>query len=729
MQLLAMHVQAQEVELELEKLFGKAAHLCQSESRNLAYVSEQHKQVPGAIRKLQETLSQTAGVADELSNRVRKLDSVCGRVSEALKIVDDMLDLRECSDHVMKAIQAKDYEQATKYVARFRASQNALPPGTDDTSVRVLQEAEKELGTALRKQFEDAMAANDSENVSRFAKLFHPLGLADYGVRKYVQFIRQSLADTCAQQFRLLGPSFVKRPDAEPNPYAECLLSVFTGIADICGKHQQEVEQEFGLENFIVVLRGLLEESDTQGLRVIEKFFEDHKKVFDQNGPLDTNVVGAVLAEAALLTRHTHMFDVYVRNIATEVVSLITDKTDFLKNLPAGYNETDGLAELTGLTRRIQELMFKHVLRVEQNFLEQSVKRALTENDSLDADDPDIQTTTLVDEALYVLLECVHRAVDSGDINFVCTVVNFVNQAIEGEMKDALDMNLKESKRLYGAWVSHFSNLAPPAKGEHPLASLFVDQEGRQRPNLTASHSWPHALNNLQQCIEYIDTLKGKSEEAFEEGFPGETYKDQRAKFQSCIAELDSTKADFEKLHNEACKQGLQMLKVHLSKSIEPIDALNYQISEAQYSDYQVNDPFAKGFITQASIIHQHLKSVLNSASCDDIMAHMAEQTCRRIENTALKKRFSLFGALQFDTDVRALCSFFTNVSEQALRHKFARLLEMSTLLNLENATELRELDSEMKTWRITPEEMRKLLGSRVDFGATEMELDLLLPH
>jgi hypothetical protein len=673
------------------------------------------------------TLQQTSGVADELSNRVRKLDSVCVRVSEALKIVDDMLDLRECSDHVMKAIQSKDYEQAAKYVARFRASQDALPAGTDDTSVRVLKEAEQQLSAAVRKQFEAAMAANDNENVSRFAKLFHPLGLAGEGVQKYVQFIRQSLAESCAAQFRFLAPSFGKRADAEPNPYAEALLSVFTSIADIVGKHQQEVEQEFGPVNFIVVLRGLLEESDTQGLRVIEKFFADHAKVFDQDGPYDTNVVGSVLAESALLTRHTHMFDVYIRSIAADVVALITDKSDFLKQLPAGHNENDGLTELTKLTRRIQELMFANVLKVEQHFLLQSITKACAENDSLDPD-PEIYTTTLVDEAFYVLLECVNRAVDSGDINFVCAIINFVNQAIEGDIKVALDNNLKESKRLYGAWVSHFTNLAAPPKGESPLASLFVDQEGKPRINMTAANSWPHSLNNLQQCIEYMDTLKAKSEEAFEEGFPGEAFKDRRVKFQHTITTMDSTKQDLEKLHTEGCKHGLQMFKVHLSKTIEPIDALNYQINESQYADYQVNDPFVKGFISQANIIHQHLKSVLNTTSCEDIMQHMADQTCRRIENTALKKKFSLFGALQFDTDVRGLCSFFTGVSEQALRHKFSRLLEMSTLLNLENATELREMYSEMRTWRLTAEEIRKLLGSRVDFDATEAELDLLLP-
>lgn len=108
-----------------------------------------------------ETLDQTAGVADELSGRVRRLDTVCGRVGEALKLVDDMLELRECSDHVMKAIATEDFERAARYVARFRSSQDALPPGTDDASVRVLCEAEQKLGVAVRERFEAAIVAKD----------------------------------------------------------------------------------------------------------------------------------------------------------------------------------------------------------------------------------------------------------------------------------------------------------------------------------------------------------------------------------------------------------------------------------------------------------------------------------------------------------------------------------------------------------------------------------------
>ncbi|CAE7846615.1 COG4 [Symbiodinium necroappetens] len=93
-----------------------------------------------------------SGVADELSFRVRKLDVVCSRVSDALKLVDDLLELRECADQVMKAISSEDFEQAARFVSRFRASQDSLPPGTDDATVRTLLETQRLNGSRQERQ-------------------------------------------------------------------------------------------------------------------------------------------------------------------------------------------------------------------------------------------------------------------------------------------------------------------------------------------------------------------------------------------------------------------------------------------------------------------------------------------------------------------------------------------------------------------------------------------------
>jgi len=728
-ELAKLGTEEQELELELEKLYNKAAHLCQSESRNLAYVSEQHKQVPAAIKKLQETLQSTSSVADELSGRVRKLDSVCNRVSEALKIVDDMIDLRECSDQVGKAITSEDYEQAAKYIARFRAAQKVMGTGsgTDDmSSIRVLKEAEQRLSGIVRKQFEAAMTAKDNAAVSRFAKLFHPLGLAGEGVQKYIEFIRHSLAESCSADFRMLNPVFGKRADAGPTPYAEALTKVFVAIADVVQEHQQAVEQEFGSENFILVLRGLMKEADVQGLRIVEKFFGDHQKLFEQQVLGDLRDTGSTLEEVALITQRVQQFDTYIRGVAQGTVEMIEEPQAYLDALEPEYSKVDGLIGLTGLMRRIQELVSSYVL-VEQAFLLQSVEKAAVETDSLDPTDPEQLTTTIVDDTFFILQQCMLRSITTCDNNAVCAVVNYTTAAIGNEVKNALVANLAESRRLYSAWVSYADcfSLQP---GENPLGALFVDQEGRPRQKLTSAVSWPHSLNNLQQCIENLDQLKSGIEEAYGNYFPSDgPEKEKRVMFGHCIEQLDHTKAELSELHVTNCKAMLQMLKgVHLSPALSPLEGLSYNINQAEYEDLQVNDPFAKGFIGFAEVIHRHCSLVLNSASSEEVMQQLADQTSRRLEKTAFSKKFSMFGALQFDSDVRTLCSFFTNLSEQALRHKFARLFEMSNLLNLENAQELREVCGEMKTWRLIPDEIRKLIACRVDFDVTETELEML---
>eukprot|EP00415_Alexandrium_ostenfeldii_P004001 UN4001 len=62
------------------------------------------------------------------------------------------------------------------------------------------------------------------------------------------------------------------------------------------------------------------------------------------------------------------------------------------------------------------------------------------------------------------------------------------------------------------------------------------------------------------------------------------------------------------------------MLKPHLRPPLDPLNTIHYTINEAQYSDFQVNDPFAKDFNTKAAVIHQHVKTALNPGSCDKIM-------------------------------------------------------------------------------------------------------------
>ena len=116
---------------------------------------------------------------------------------------------------------------------------------------------------------------------------------------------------------------------------------------------------------------------------------------------------------------------------------------------------------------------------------------------------------------------------------------------------------------------------------------------------------------------------------------------------------------------------GLNILKIHLRPMLEPLDKLDYNISEceeverggdqrcseavqAQYADFQVNDPFAKArpsrslrspsalgfqaFNAQADVIHQHIKAQ-TLRSCHHCRLVLPGK-CRTFCSSSARRRF-----------------------------------------------------------------------------------------
>ena len=61
----------------------------------------------------------TSELADQISAKVRQLDLAKTRVFEAIQRVDDVLDLKICSDGVEEAMRAKDLETAAAHIHRY----------------------------------------------------------------------------------------------------------------------------------------------------------------------------------------------------------------------------------------------------------------------------------------------------------------------------------------------------------------------------------------------------------------------------------------------------------------------------------------------------------------------------------------------------------------------------------------------------------------------------------
>ena len=120
----------------------------------------------------------------------------------------------------------------------------------------------------------------------------------------------------------------------------------------------------------------------------------------------------------------------------------------------------------------------------------------------------------------------------------------------------------------------------------------------------------------------------------------------------------------------------------------------------------------------------QWLQPMLVTSAFESLVQIVADSIASRLEAAVLTKRFNQLGGLQLDREVRTLVSGFAVMSSKSLRDRFARLTQVTTVVNLESVAEILDYwgeNSGSMTWRLTPGEVRKVLGLRVDFRADEI--------
>merc|ERR1719197_753341 len=176
--------------------------------------------------------------------------------------------------------------------------------------------------------------------------------------------------------------------------------------------------------------------------------------------------------------------------------------------------------------------------------------------------------------------------------------------------------------------------------------------------------------------------------------------------FEHCLDTAFATLgADLEEAHAQGCRSGLPMIK--------PLDDLSFVLTQAEYADAEVNDPFVRNFLAQTEVLHAFLVAVFTAESTTAMMRLLVEQVCTRVETTVRGKEFTMLGAVKLDHDVRAIQSYFTE--RGAPRSAFNRLSDLGELLAVESRSELRELEQVGKKWSFEAEDVASILAQRTD--------------
>eukprot|EP00392_Amoebophrya_sp_AT5.2_P002279 g2284.t1 len=294
---------------EVESLFSAASTPHTTSNKPPPFIVED-----AVLQNLLDTVRGTRDSAEALCSRVRVMDVSASRIQKTLSLVEELLAIRTASEEVHGNISTKDYETAAKAIAKYKttksmarpsgnwASAAHLPSGpviksthpdvlkllSSDEGVSVvakLEDAGKKLSSIVNQEFEQAIKNKDQKAVSRFAKLFYPLGLAESAVLTYIQFIRERIRESAAASISKLrrlqfnsrgGASSTSASNSsnssEMPPYAETLWSVFAHISDILQHNKNNLETEFGVENYVTFLKNIYAEVSSQQVKILQLF-------------------------------------------------------------------------------------------------------------------------------------------------------------------------------------------------------------------------------------------------------------------------------------------------------------------------------------------------------------------------------------------------------------------------------------------------------------------------
>ncbi|VDM27529.1 unnamed protein product, partial [Hydatigera taeniaeformis] len=81
--------------------------------------------------------------------------------------------------------------------------------------------------------------------------------------------------------------------------------------------------------------------------------------------------------------------------------------------------------------------------------------------------------------------------------------------------------------------------------------------------------------------------------------------------------------------------------------------------------------------------------ATLSAGNYEKFLLLLIDEILFRLERFIQQKSYNRYGALQFEKELRCIFNFFSSLSTFPCREKFARILQISKLLNLEKVEEV----------------------------------------
>lgn len=651
---------------------------------------------------------------------MRELDTAQSRVQATLDRIRLVMDRMHAIEGIQAALQREDYEAAAECVARCLELDDEAGAGEGDAAVaaavpeadrrqaqeqaRVLAEGRAALEGIVRQRGAAAAAAQDHAGVVRFACVHGPLRLRQEGLELLTSYLRGLIASRAREDFAALVDGFAAGEGARPD-YLGTLTNLFRDVAAAVDEHFDVLREAFGPELGVTGLLTIHTEVDIHGTRLLQRYADYRRlaRIAGQVGmrrrddttaesaPVEPRQVEAFLEELLLLCQRSEEYTQYLLARLGEVAG------------PGGLPSARETAlRGSAFSTAVRELL-SYYLSLEEYYMEESVAKAIR----IDEASPGALTSSMVDDTFFVLLKAGRRCLGTGKVPSVVAILNTLNSLLSGLYRNAL------AAKLQGAAGRLVAAGGPGAAEEGGGAA--------------AAAAVP--FNNADVSAGYVAKLRQQLEGLAGAVFPAAHDHDRVA---LVLADLGKTAADLRGAAMRAMDQLCGGLMPRLRPALDEAAALSYHVSEGELAT-DGSGPAGGGASAwpQALLLafSAHLgwlQPLLTPANWESLVHLTLDKVVARLEAVLTQKRYTQLGALQLEKDLRLLVGSLSELTASAVRDKFARLVQIASVLTVESVREMAEYWGEGGFTRLTPDDVRTVLGQRVDFTAEQVfALDL----
>jgi len=674
----------------------------------------------------------TCSLAENVSSKVRVLDLAKSRVFKAIQRVDDILDLKFCTDGVKVAMETNDYEKAAANIHRYlcldenvikQSMQDGSESSSINASLKVLKEARVEMSSVVSEQFDIAVANGDLASVERFFKIFPLLKMEDEGLEKFSSYMCKEIAKSSQQNLRQ-GLNIEPGQQRFNLIFADVLTLLFEGIARTVEKQQPLVETYYGPGKLFTLIKNIQVECDKQMKDIVDQFMIvrnfkttaaevqksllSSKKSEEAKYP-DPKELEALLTEVTAISSRTELYLRFIkRRILSDIDTVFSSnqvKQEHKKELFSWISQCE-------VSHVIQEVIGYYII-MEEFYMRESVSKAI----QMDSCESGSLTTSMTDDVFFILKQCIKRSMTSSSIDCVCAMLNHAISALDLNFRDALISQIKAGFPS-GGMLDNISSAYSVMQTSLQQGKL---QSVDEQTNVTRQQ-FLCTLNNSEVAAEHVQTLKNTLQQEVFLIFPHLSEQD-KAKLDSCLTDLAVLSSKFQTvLQNGLSELTSASLKPEVKPLISNFLSVSHNITEDELLENEANDPWVQEVVYNLQVLLNKFQPYVSTQIFDQLISHLVNEIVVQLEKAVLKTTFNRNGALFFDKEIRFLVSYLTSITSWTVRDRFARLLQISTILNLEEISEIDDYWSAgTVTWRLTPAEVRQVLTLRIDFKTEDI--------